>query len=91
MNAASLRRGALALLSFAWLVLPQTAAACFVCYGGEDNDWTPAFVSGTIMMLGLPPAIVLGAGFAIYRSIKRTEAYQAQAAADDADSSKRPD
>jgi hypothetical protein len=88
MSPAGLRRGAFALLNFAWLVLPQAAAACFVCYGGDGSDWTPAFVSGTIMMLGLPPAIVLGAGFAIYRSIKRTEALQVQV---DADSSDRPD
>lgn len=60
--------GALALL------LPSGAEACAVCFGGEESDWTTGFVLGTIMMLALPPAIVLGAGVAIYRSIKRHEA-----------------
>ena len=66
------------LLAAILLAVPQVAGACFVCFGGEGNDWTPAFVAGTIVMLGLPPAIVLGAGVAIYRSIKRTEAARAE-------------
>lgn len=63
---------------FLWALMPSIARACFVCFGGEDNDWTGAFVSGTVLMLGLPPAIVLGAGFAIYRSVKRTEAFRGE-------------
>jgi hypothetical protein len=78
-------------LSLVWLVLPQTAAACFVCYGGEGSDWTPAFVLGTIMMLGLPPAIVAGASFAIYRSIKRNEAFLEQSAGEGVDSADSSD
>lgn len=62
-----------------WVLLPSIAQACFTCFGGEESDWTGAFVSGTVLMLGLPPAIVLGAGFAIYRSVKRTEALQESA------------
>lgn len=59
------------------LLAPSVVRACFVCFGGEDNDWTEAFVSGTAVMLGLPPAIILGASFVIYRSVKRTEALRA--------------
>ena len=60
------------------LLMPSVARACFVCFGGEDSDWTGAFVSGTVVMLGLPPAIILGATFVIYRSVKRTEALRAE-------------
>ena len=60
------------------VILPSAVQACFVCYGGEDRDWTPAFYSGTVLMMILPPAIVLGAGFAIWRSIKRSQAFLAE-------------
>ena len=26
------------------LLAPSVVRACFVCFGGEDNDWTGAFV-----------------------------------------------
>jgi hypothetical protein len=58
-----------ALLAFA----PSTALACAVCFGGQANDWTGGFLLGTILMLSLPPLIVVGAGFMIYRAIKRQE------------------
>jgi len=61
-----------------WALIPSVARACFVCFGGEETEWTAAFVSGTVVMLGLPPAIVLGASFAIYRSVKRNEALLAE-------------
>ena len=67
-----------ALAALVPLLLPSLARACFVCFGGEDSDWTGAFVSGTVVMLGLPPAIILGATFVIYRSVKRTEALRAE-------------
>jgi len=67
----------LALVGAFQLLAPSLVRACFVCFGGEDNDWTDAFVSGTAVMLGLPPAIILGASFVIYRSVKRTEALRA--------------
>jgi hypothetical protein len=52
---------------------PEVARACAVCFGGENNDWTGGFLLGTILMLALPPAIVIGAGVAIYRAMKRQE------------------
>jgi hypothetical protein len=57
----------------ALLVRPELAAACSVCFGGENNDWTGGFLLGTIVMLALPPAIVISAGVAIYRAMKRQE------------------
>jgi hypothetical protein len=56
------------------LLLASSAHACAVCFGGQANDWTGGFFLGTAMMLALPPLIVVGAGYAIYRSIKRQEA-----------------
>jgi hypothetical protein len=53
---------------------PRSALACAVCFGGKDSDWSGAFLLGTIVMLGLPPAIVISAGIAIYRGMKRQEA-----------------
>jgi len=69
------RVGALALLVAAATVLAARAAhACTVCFGGQPNDWTGGFFAGTVVMLSLPPLIVVGAGFYIYRAIKRQEA-----------------
>jgi hypothetical protein len=51
-----------------------SAHACAVCFGGQANDWTGGFFLGTALMLALPPMIVIGAGLAIYRAIKRQEA-----------------
>ncbi len=62
-----------------WVLLPSIAQACFTCFGGEESDWTGAFVSVTVVMVGLPPAIVLGAAVAIYRAGKRTEALHVSA------------
>ena len=62
----------------AWLA-PADAHACAVCFGGGEDDWTGGFVLGTILMLALPPAIVVGAGFSIYRAIKKQEALEAEA------------
>lgn len=56
------------------LLQAQTALACAVCFGGKESDWTGGFFLGTALMLALPPMIVVGAGFAIYRAIKRQEA-----------------
>ena len=89
------RLALLAGLSFAvaaLLLVSGEAQACAVCFGGEDSDWTGAFVFGTILMLALPPAIVVGAVFAIYRAIKRQEAVEAQAESEaaSADSSSLP-
>lgn len=56
------------------LLLVRAADACTVCFGGEPNDWTGGFFLGTVLMLSLPPLIVVGAGFTIYRAIKRQEA-----------------
>lgn len=56
------------------VLLASRAHACAVCFGGQANDWTGGFFLGTAMMLALPPLIVVGAGYAIYRSIKRQEA-----------------
>jgi len=50
------------------------AHACATCFGGQPNDWTGGFFLGTVVMLALPPLIVIVAGCAIYRSIKRQEA-----------------
>jgi cation transport ATPase len=57
---------------------PTAAHACAVCFGGEESDWTTAFVLGTVLMMALPPAIVLAAGIAIYRSTKRQERLDAE-------------
>ena len=75
-----------------FLGLATDAQACAVCFGGEDSDWTGAFVLGTLLMLALPPAIVVGAVFAIYRAIKRQEAAlaEAESAAASDDSSSVP-
>ena len=67
------RAAAMALLAVL-LCDPRSALACAVCFGGKENDWTGAFLLGTILMLALPPAIVISAGIAIYRSMKRQEA-----------------
>lgn len=56
------------------LARPDVARACTVCFGGQDGDWNFGFLIGTAMMLALPPAVVIGAGVAIYRSMKRQEA-----------------
>jgi hypothetical protein len=53
---------------------PRAALACAVCFGGKDGDWSGGFLLGTTLMLALPPAIVLCAGFAIWRAMKRQEA-----------------
>ena len=74
------RPGAVALGALAALVAiarPEIAAACAVCFGGSESDWTGAFLAGTMIMLALPPAIIGIAGFTIYRAIKRQEARQA--------------
>jgi hypothetical protein len=66
--------GALAALLGALLADPRAALACAVCFGGKESDWNTAFLFGTVLMLVLPPAIVISAGVAIYRGIKRQEA-----------------
>jgi len=73
------------------LAVPSGAEACAVCFGGEESDWTTGFVLGTIVMLALPPAIVGGAGFAIYRSIKRHDAEVAAAEAASAAAASTPE
>jgi hypothetical protein len=73
--------GALAFV-LAALLLPESAQACFVCFGGKDTEWPAAFGLGVGLLLALPPAIIGFAGFTIYRSMKRQEAErQAEAAA----------
>lgn len=69
------RLGAAAIVAVvaALLAQPDRALACAVCFGGENNDWTGGFLLGTILMLALPPAIVIGAGVTIYRAMKRQE------------------
>lgn len=69
----------LAVVALVVAVVPSAAEACSVCFGSGEDDWTAGFVAGTVMMLSLPPAIVLGAGFTIYRSIKRHDAEEAAA------------
>ena len=63
-----------AVAATAWLAGPRVAAACAVCFGGEGSDWTGGFLLGTTLMLLLPPLIIGGAAFAIYRAIKKQEA-----------------
>ncbi len=55
------------------LVLPRLASACAVCFGDGSDDWTAAYVAGTIMMLALPPSIIACAGIVIWRATKRQE------------------
>ena len=57
------------------LLSPSLAAACTVCFGGEESDWTTAFTFGTILIMALPPAIVVSGVFAIYRASKRRQVY----------------
>ncbi len=66
------------------LAVPEVSRACAVCFGDGSDDWTGGFVAGTIMMLALPPSILLGGGFMIWRATRRQ---QARLAADDAASS----
>lgn len=68
-------------VAFVAALVPSIADACAVCFGNGEDDWTAGFVAGTILMLGLPPAIVVGAGVTIYRSIKKQEAAEAEAEA----------
>jgi hypothetical protein len=69
-------------LGLAALLVPESAQACFVCFGGKDSEWPAAFSLGVGLLLALPPAIVGFAGVTIYRSMKRQEAArQAEAAA----------
>lgn len=56
------------------LARPDVGRACTVCFGGGNDDWNAGFLFGTILMLALPPALVVGAGIAIYRAMKRQEA-----------------
>jgi hypothetical protein len=56
------------------LARPGAAHACTVCFGGENGDWNVGFLLGTVLMLALPPALVGGAGIAIYRAMKRQDA-----------------
>jgi hypothetical protein len=74
-------RGVTLAIGVAPLAWPAIASACAVCFGGKDSDWPGAFVAGTMIMLALPPAIIVFAGVAIYRGIKRQEARQAALAA----------
>ncbi len=69
---------------FELLAGPAVSRACAVCFGDGSDDWTAGFVAGTIMMLALPPSILLGGGFMIWRATRRQ---QARLAADDAASS----
>jgi hypothetical protein len=55
---------------------PGIAAACSVCFG-RDANWAPAFVLGTIIMLGLPPLLVAAFGIAVYRAMRRKAAHDA--------------
>lgn len=55
-------------------IRPGTAIACAVCFGGQESEWSKAFVAGTLVMLVLPPMILIGGGLAIYRATKRQEA-----------------
>jgi hypothetical protein len=66
---------AAALAVVAALAVPSVAAACAVCFGGEESDWTFAFTAGTILIMVMPPGIVATAAFVIYRSMKRRQAY----------------
>lgn len=72
----------LAALGVVALLSAPEAAACAVCFGGEENDWTNGFVMGTVVMLALPPLIIVGAATTIYRAIKRQEAVEEQAESD---------
>ncbi len=68
----------LAAAALAIALRPGTAFACAVCFGGQDTDWSKAFLAGTAVMLVLPPAILIGGGIVIYRAIKRQEARVAE-------------
>lgn len=67
------RLAALAVAAFL-AALPRAAEACAVCFGGRESNWTGGFFLGTTLMLLLPPAIIGGAAFAIWRATKRQEA-----------------
>jgi hypothetical protein len=69
----AMRRAVVVALGAATALASQGAYACTVCFGGQPNDWTGGFFLGTVVMLSLPPLIVVGAGIAIYRAIKRQE------------------
>lgn len=70
----AVRIGLASAAPLALALLPSLACACAVCFGDRDSDWTAGFVAGTILMLALPPAILVGAGLAIWRATKRQEA-----------------
>jgi hypothetical protein len=60
--------------ALAVLARADVGHACTVCFGGGNDDWNAGFLFGTILMLALPPALVIGAGIAIYRAMRRQEA-----------------
>lgn len=72
-SAASTVRAVLASV-LAVLARPDVVRACTVCFGNGNDDWNAGFLLGTVLMLALPPAVVVGAGIAIYRAMKRQEA-----------------
>ena len=72
--AAKLARRTTIVLGGGLVFAPRVALACAVCFGDKESDWNGAFLIGTVLMLALPPAIVVGAGIAIYRAMKRQDA-----------------
>ncbi len=76
-GAAWLRAASRVSATVAVVAVPRLADACAVCVGGSESDWPAAFLLGTVLLLGLPPAIVVAAGIAIRRAMRRQELHEA--------------
>jgi hypothetical protein len=57
----------LAAASAALLALPRVAEACAVCMSGRDDDTQRAFLLGTLLLSGLPFALIGGLALWIRR------------------------
>ena len=64
----SLYPATLVLVAVLWLV-PETASACTVCMGGQEEESRIAFIGTTAMMTFLPLTVL---GFVITWFVRRT-------------------
>ena len=64
------------LLALLWLgifLIPDSAAACSVCYGGAEES-RKAFLLTTVLLSLLPVSMFAALGWWVWRSTRRSEA-----------------